>query len=88
MIYGFDSTGGFYVIDHEARQASYCYRTSIGATAAKTAASRVAAHAQKRMEIDRQCCPPEIIENHYLTICRAADVQPADKTRPLTTPEG
>jgi hypothetical protein len=70
--YGFDSLGGFYALDHDARRASYAYPTSEHATKAKqddhgTAARMLAAEHEFT-------CPQEIVERHYVAVCRKIGV--------------
>lgn len=72
--YGFDKTGGFYVLDHERRRAHYCYANSCGAANAKKNPAKVAAVAEKFFsgyEGD-----PAIVDTHYLRVCEASGVDP------------
>lgn len=71
-VFGFDEVGGFYVIDHESRQASYAYPTSPFAVAAKKNPAKVAGDMTSKMLDDNRYAAPEIIENHYLAVCRSA----------------
>lgn len=67
MLYGFDSTGGFYVIDHKLRRAAYAYPTSPLATLAKRNPERAAVN--RAIEFDGRSNPVE--DSHYEYLCGA-----------------
>lgn len=71
--YGFDATGGFYVIDHFTQVAGYAYHTSDHATAAKHHPERI--RDIMAAEFDRQqYLPAGVREEHYHAIVRASRV--------------
>jgi hypothetical protein len=69
LVFGFDKTGGFYVIDHELRRAAYAYATSPHADKAKRNALAVA---QAMAEEFSDPLPPglsaELADRNYQSI--------------------
>lgn len=70
MIYGFDAQGGFYVIDHARRRATYAYPSSNHAEMAKTRPGYVVA---RMVEEHDDPATPSIHESHYLAVCRSVE---------------
>ena len=68
--YGFDSSGGFYVIDHARRQAAYAYPSSPHATKAKRNPAKV--RDAMAADFGKPAVPPEIVERLYLSVCEGA----------------
>ena len=65
---GFDAQGGFYVIDHLRRRATYAYPSSNNATLAKQRPGFVVARMAEEHDAP---ATPSIHESHYLRVCES-----------------
>ena len=67
--YGFDSQGGFYVIDHQKRAAGYAYPSSQHNARAKRCPKLVAGIIAEQFDRQHKLASAAIIEEHYLHVC-------------------
>lgn len=68
--YGFDSKGGFYVIDHATRKAAYAYPTSPNAEAAKRNQRAIAL---KMDPSHNATIISSLEEQHYLAVVKMTE---------------